>query len=960
MGASERTAGGALPTASSEKADRTATRVLEMVGDVARELRGEPLAEEVRADSELDGELGLDSLARTELILRLQNEFAVELPDDALLSETPRELIAAVLGSRRRSTARPRTRSQTRSQTPSPGQSPAIPALDRSPAVRDSPRAASTLMEVFDWHLERHDDRRQILLHGADGELSELSYGELHRAALRVAGGLRTAGVGQGDTVVIMLPTGFEYFFAFLGILYAGGVPVPIYPPARREQAADHVRRHRGILANANCRLLVTDSALASIATLLETELRGPHAVVGIEALLEHEPVAPSSTEGDALALLQYTSGSTGQPKGVALGQDNLLANIRAMGKRVEVSDADVFVSWLPLYHDMGLIGAWLGTAYFGCPLVLMSPLRFLSDPARWLWAISDAQGTLSAAPNFGYELCLNKVSDERLEGLDLSSWRYALNGAEPVSPRTVRRFTKRFAAYGLPATAMTAVYGLAESSLGLTIPAPGDALRIDRIDREAFQRSAEVRDAGGDDGSDEQPLEFVACGRPLEGQEVRIAGATGHELPECREGLIEFRGPSSTRGYYRNSEATSDLFRDSWLTTGDRGYLRDGQLYVTGRVKDVIIRGGRNIHPTELDAAIGEIEGIRKGCVAAFGDAGADGRELLVVVAETAQRGPDKLKALETAIRRRTAELLNLPPDRVLLVPPHSVLKTSSGKIRRAETRELYRRGRLGRRPAARWRTSLDLVRLALQARVHRAASFTRTYGYSAWAWTLLSLLGAATWIGVLLAPTLGQRWSVVRGACRAYLRCAGVRLDVDGIENLPRGGNWALVANHTSYLDSMMLVVAVPHDLRFVAKSELRNHFVAGIFLRRLETIFVERNDPRRGATLADTLTEALEAGSKLVVFPEGTFFRAATLLPFHMGVFLAAAQSGRPVVPVTLAGVRDLLRSESWLLRRGAVSLDVQAPQNAAGTGWEDAVELRRSVTEAVRGALGPQAL
>lgn len=932
------------PAARSEKADRAAARVLAIVGDVARELHGERLAEDVRGDSRLDGELGLDSLARTELVLRLQAEFTVELPDDTLLAETPRELVAAVLGASRRS----------------PRDSRTLPALGRASGARpgtgsathDSPRRAATLTEVFAWHLDRHEDRRQIVLQRGDGEPGELSYGELHRAAARVAGGLREIGVATGDTVVIMLPTGFEYFFAFLGVLYAGAVPVPIYPPARREQAADHVRRHRGILANADCRLLVTDRALASIAALLQTELRGPHGVVSVEALLEHDPVAPSPAAGDDLALLQYTSGSTGQPKGVALSHANLLANLRAMGKRVEISDADVFVSWLPLYHDMGLIGAWLGTAYFGCRLVLMSPLRFLSDPSRWLWAISDAKATLSASPNFGYELCLNKVPDERLEGLDLSSLRYAMNGAEPVSPRTVRRFTERFARYGLASTAMTPVYGLAESSLGVAIPAPDEQPRIDRIDREAFERRGEVRDAGDED---ERPLEHVACGRPVDGQEVRIADPTEHELPECREGLIEFRGPSSTRGYYRNPEATSDLFRDSWLTTGDRGYLRDGNLYVTGRVKDVIIRGGRNIHPAELDATIGEIEGIRKGCVAAFGDADADGRELLVIVAETAQRGPERQNALKKEIRARTVELLNLPPDRVLLVPPHSVPKTSSGKIRRADTRELYRRGRLGRRPAARWLTSLGLARLAVQARLHRLAGFARTYGYSGWAWTLLSLLGTVTWIGVMLAPTSRLRWSIVRGACRAYVRGAGVSVDIEGVGNLPDAGNWALVANHTSYLDGMMLVIAIPHDLRFVAKIELRKRFVAGVFLRRLDTIFVERNDPRMGATLADALAEALENGSRLAVFPEGTFFRNAALLPFHMGVFLAAARSGRPVVPVALEGVRDLLRSESWLLRSGAVTVQVEAPQQADDDGWDGAVALRRSVTGAVRRSL-----
>jgi acyl-CoA synthetase (AMP-forming)/AMP-acid ligase II len=262
------------------------------------------------------------------------------------------------------------------------------------------------------------------------------------------------------------------------------------------------------------------------------------------------------------------------------------------MGQATAVSEADTFVSWLPLYHDMGLIGAWLGSLYFAVPLVSMAPQVFLARPSRWLRAIHTHRGTISAGPNFAYELCLTKVRDAELEGLDLSSWRLAFNGAEPVSPATIDRFAERFAPYGLRRDAITPVYGLAESSVGLAFPPLGRGPLIDRIDRDKF-----VRTGRADPVKPGEPdaLRFVASGRPLPGHEIRIVDATGNELGDRREGRIEFRGPSATAGYFHNADSTRSLFHDDWLDTGDLGYMADADVYVTGRVV-ALVRAGRSL----------------------------------------------------------------------------------------------------------------------------------------------------------------------------------------------------------------------------------------------------------------------------------------------------------------------------------------------------------------------------
>ena len=271
------------------------------------------------------------------------------------------------------------------------------------------------------------------------------------------------------------------------------------------------------------------------------------------------------------------------------LSHANLLANIRAIGRAVEASSADVFVSWLPLYHDMGLIGAWLGSLYYGAPLYAMSPLSFLARPQSWLWAIHRFRGTLSAAPNFAFELCLNKIDDSDLRGLDLSSLRFIGNGAEPVSVATLRRFIARFGTYGFRPGAMAPVYGLAENALVVTLPPPGRPPRIDRVDRSALSARAIAEPARPDDLN---AIEIVACGQPIPDHEIRIIDDMGRELGERREGRLEFRGPSATSGYFENAAKTRELFHDGWLDTGDRAYMAGGDLFITGRIKDVIIRG--------------------------------------------------------------------------------------------------------------------------------------------------------------------------------------------------------------------------------------------------------------------------------------------------------------------------------------------------------------------------------
>ena len=716
----------------------------------------------VTLDSTFD-DLGIGSLELAELLLRVQDKFGVALPPHILVSaETPRDLLAAIA---RGHPDLGKDRLEDRRAVSLPVTAPGGVA----------PETASTLNDVLNWHISVTPDRTHIRILDDAGGPVDLTYAALHQEAAAVAAGLIAHDVMPGERVAIMLPTCRAYFATFAGVVLVGAVPVPVYPPARPSQLADHLRRTTGILANAGATMLVTVPEAVSLGHLLRSNVETLRHVVIPESLTGAGEDAPPSLprpRPDDLALVQYTSGSTGQPKGVALTHRNLLANIRVMGQAAAASGSDTFVSWLPLYHDMGLIGAWLGSMYFGVPLVVMSPQSFLIRPSRWLWAIHANRATMSAGPNFAYELCLAKVRDDEIEGLDLSSWRLAYNGAEPVSPATIERFGDRFGPYGFRREAMTPVYGLAESSVGLAFPPLGRGPLIDRIRRDAFVRSG--RAEPGKPG--EPDLRFVACGQPLPGHEIRVVDAAGNELGDRREGRIEFRGPSATTGYFNNAPATHSLFHDDWLDTGDLGYTADADLYVTGRVKDVIIRAGRNLHPAELEEAVGNLKGVRKGCVAVFASPDpSGGAERLVVMAETRETSEDARAALRSEIAATTVDLLGVAPDDVVLAPPRTVLKTSSGKIRRAASQQIYRAGKIGVRPRAVW---WELARLRLRGAapsLRRALRAAGAVAFAVYAWVLYAILGLSVVVLLLLLPRPRWRWWVAREAVRLLARRYG-----------------------------------------------------------------------------------------------------------------------------------------------------------------------------------------
>lgn len=884
--------------------------VLRVVRSLYAELhRAEPLPD-ITLRSALERDLGFDSLARVELLLRLERDLGVHLSESTLTTaETVSDLLTA-LGD-----AAP---GETRARSLAPGSLPSAPARRHLGVPSD----AATLLQVLESRVQADAPATHAIVLG-EGPPETLSYAQLHDGARIIAGGLTRAGIPAGATVALMLPTGSAYLHCFLGVLLAGAIPVPIYPPTRLAQLEEHVQRHAGILGNAGVDTLVTFQEARGAARLLRARVPTLRTVLGIGELLQGERLettrhAPSA---DSIAMLQYTSGSTGAPKGVVLTHANLLANIRAMGRAVRASDSDVFVSWLPLYHDMGLIGAWLGSLYYGCLFVVMPPTTFLARPARWLRAIHDYRATLSASPNFGYELCARRLSDEDLEGLELSSWRIAFNGAEPVAADTIARFHRRLAPYGFERAAMTPVYGLAEAAVGLTFPPLGRGPLTDCIDRHEMMRTSQARPVAADHPD---ALRFVSCGRPLPGYQVRCVDAGGAEVPERTEGAVEFMGPSATAGYYRNPGATARLLHGRWLDTGDRGYMAAGELYVTGRAKDIIIRRGRHIYPEEIEHAVAELEGVRKGCVVAFGtQEPATATEKLIVLAETRYTDPSLRAQLKARINECVVDSLGEPPEEIVLAAPHTVLKTSSGKLRRAATRAAFEEGSLWR---ARASPALQILHLTIQAalpELRRIARAAAHLAYGVYTWLTVLAFSILVGLAALSVPDRRRLWQFIHRAAGWLIRALRIPFTVSWQGAPVPAAPHIIVANHCSYLDSLFISALLPELHLFVAKAELQRVPALRAWLRRIGTIFIERFEPVQSVAEVGRLQQELARGNSLVMFPEGTFTRISGLRGFHLGAFQVAVESGVAVIPVTLRGTRSVLRDGQWLPRRTPVS-------------------------------------
>jgi fatty-acyl-CoA synthase len=527
----------------------------------------------------------------------------------------------------------------------------------------------------------------------ANGVDDHRSYADVRLASFRIARALTESGLRRGDLVALVLGDAEQFLTTLFGASMAGVIPASLYPPAA---AGGDLSRYldltAGILRLSAARAVVTSRALVPAFEGLRATCPNLSIVLASDAL-DAPAVEPDRLPSlDDIAFVQFTSGSTATPKGVALTHRNVSSNVDAMNgpDGVATSDGDLGVSWLPLNHDMGLVGMALGPLYARRSCVLMPPHAFVKRPVEWLRALTRHQGTISFAPNFAFDLCVRRVKEPELAGLDLSRWRIAGCGAEPVHAPTLTAFAAKFAPVGFRATSFLPSYGLAEHVLAATFSPRGRAPRVEALAADELTGHRTARPAR--DG--ELAVRLVSCGRPFPGHAIRIVGADGSALLERQVGEIVLTGPSVMLGYYRDAALTARTVRDGWLHTGDLGYLSGGELYVCGRVKDIIIVNGRKYHPQDLEWAVDSLSGVRRGRVVAFGTAAPGQPDRVIIVVEPSGTVP--AGALTASIRRQVSDLFALYVDEVVLVPSGTVGRTTSGKVQRTATKGRYERGQL------------------------------------------------------------------------------------------------------------------------------------------------------------------------------------------------------------------------------------------------------------------------
>ena len=512
----------------------------------------------------------------------------------------------------------------------------------------------------------------------SDGSDGFRSYADIQREAFRVARALGDAGLRPGDLVGLVLSNAEAFLTTLFGASIAGMIPASLYPPASTADLPRYIDLTTTILRASAARAVLTTRSLVPHFEAVRATCPALALVLAHEDL-EAPAAAPDRLPAlDDIAFVQFTSGATSTPKGVVLTHRNLSANIEAINGPLGVaaSEADTAVSWLPLNHDMGLVGMALCPMYAARPAVLLPPTAFVKRPVEWLRAISRHRGTVSFAPHFAYDLCVRRVRDRDLAGLDLSCWRVAGCGAEPIHLSTLEAFAARFAAVGFRETSFFPSYGLAEHVLAATLSPPDRPLRID------YHQST----------SDDAVMTLVSCGRPLPGHQIRIVDKDDRPLAEGAVGEIVLAGPSVMAGYYNQDAATADAVRNGWLHTGDLGYLSGAELFVCGRAKDVIIVNGRKHHPQDLEWAVGDLAGVRRGRVVAFGVVEHGRPDGVVIVVEPS--GTVAAEILVESIRRRIGDLFGLYVDDVAVVPSGTVDRTTSGKVQRAATKARYERG--------------------------------------------------------------------------------------------------------------------------------------------------------------------------------------------------------------------------------------------------------------------------
>jgi fatty-acyl-CoA synthase len=548
-----------------------------------------------------------------------------------------------------------------------------------------------TLGQRFRTNYERNPEKICLRLLERDSR-QDLTWRDVLRGASGYALALQEAGIEPGEPVVVILEHSADLIFAFLGGILHGSIP-SIMPFLTEKLSPERYRQSLAALVEiTQPACIITYPQFGAEVEQALGDRSSVRSVLFNDAIESVSDVDFTALTGlgvseEAIVLLQHSSGTTGLQKGVALSHRAILTQVEAYSGSVAMTQEDVVISWLPLYHDMGLIAGFLMPLLFDSQLVLMSPFDWVRAPYMLIQAVSQFKGTLSWLPNFAYNFCAQKIRDKDLDGVDLSSWRAVINCSEPMRYESHQVFRDRFESIGLPQGSLATCYAMAENVFAVSQGGIDSPVTVDEIDRRRFQedRVAQAPQGGA-------VLKMLSAGRPIPGTQVRILDDDRTDLPERRIGEIALRSNCMLTGYYHRDELTQEAFHDGWYLTGDLGYIADGELYVSGRIKELIIVGGKNVYPQDLEELSYEVEGVYPGRAVAFGVFNDKlGTEDVAIVAEVETEDPDERRSIIDGIRAAIAQGSDVAVRYIELVPRGWMIKTSSGKPARNANRDKY-----------------------------------------------------------------------------------------------------------------------------------------------------------------------------------------------------------------------------------------------------------------------------
>ncbi len=778
-------------------------------------------------DDKFEADLGLGSLERLELFSQIETTLGVKLsPSEISTIQTLRDIVTILARSHG-------------------SQSLVVNQCDKATvqAVTIDPSKVTNLRDLLIMYTQRYPNRRHVVLLSGDGSEKEITYAMLYKQAGKISNALTTRGIQTGDHVALLLPSGEDFLYSFLGVIFSGAIPIPICPPESANQVGEYISQAVSILKKSDVRLLVTFGKFQKLAKFFRGFLPHLLGVTTTNDLLKSEFYLPKlKISSSQAAFVQYTYGSAGNFKKIVLTHKNILENIRSILKLFEVTTSDITVSWLPLHHDTDLIVMWLANLYFGSTLVLYSSKNFLSRPESWLWTIHKYRATISAGPNFAYEICINKINDNTLLGLDLSSWRIAGNISEMVCAQTLKRFSEKFSQYGFKSKALTNVYVLSE---GAILMCAGSILEDQKIDRIASHEFHQKNIAKPIFEREKKYYEFVSCGSPIDNYQIRIVDEENTCLPERNIGMVHCKVRSMMCEYYRDQAVSEKVFHGGWIDTGDLGYLAEGELYITGRRKDIITKEGKNYYPTEIEDIITMYSDLNFGQVVVFSSVeNLSGIKKILAIVESKNNDKNSHKILKKQICQIVVKCLGFSLDDILIVTENVLPKTTNGKLRRYVCGEIYSQKNIRKIKNNIIIKLFNIYVRCFIAKTKKILTLCLRFFYTIYLFLVLISMASLTYIAIrFFNRDNGEK--IIKTASKITLRASFCSIEIDGINHIKSKKNMIFVSNHASYIDVLVLVAFLPGHFCYVAKSELKKSYFLRKILKTLEIVYVDRVD-------------------------------------------------------------------------------------------------------------------